>query len=315
MTLLKVITHSNDIVKVYCAQDVAVAFEFKGKFYPTLYMIWKFPNIVPKLKISDIYKSNVYCLTELTIKDLTSVDNSQLLSLLPIDQCVSICTNSCQTILAIGYLIIDGNTILNQERKNDKCLKLLHYHKDELYKSHILNIIPDTISVMERNFNTAAPEIKDDIPSQLENVQTLTEKMDELLMTCSLKALKHSITKEMLPILASTFYKKYVMSFCPEGIELDIKKTSFKKLSTFLQLMDEEGIIKFNVGKNGIAEITNIIHSNARFQEMNLEDSQLKENADQYSPPVKEIYVVTPGLQPIFSEFLCRFVDTLNNIL
>ncbi|MCP6508598.1 hypothetical protein NL478_27930, partial [Klebsiella pneumoniae] len=79
-------------------------------------------------------------------------------------------------------------------------------------------------------------------------------------------------------------------------VELDIKKTSFKKLSTFLQLLDEEGIIKFNVASNGIAEITCVIHSNSKFQDENLDDNvELSENVNQSSPPVKEIYIVTPG--------------------
>lgn len=312
MTLLKIITHSNDIVKVYCAQDVAIVFDFKGKLYPSLFMAWKFPHIVPRLKIDEMYKSNIICSPELTIKNITSGNNDQQLCSLLVDQCVSICINSCQKILAIGYLIMDGKTIISCERNNDKCLKLLHYHKDELFKMHISTIIPDTILAMEREFKNA-PESNNDITNQVEDARTVIEKTDELLLTCSLKALKNSVTKEMLPILASTFYKKYVMSFCPEGIELDIKKTSFKKLSTFLQLLDEEGIIKFVVGKNGIAEISHINYNNTKFQEMNLEDdTQLKENVDQYSPPVKEIYVVTPGLQPIFSEFLCKFVNFLN---
>lgn len=311
LTLLKVITHTNDIVKIYCAQDVSIVFEFKYKFYPTLFMVWSFPHIIPRLKLNKSSKSKLKSSTELVIEDIPLEHNDNILSSLSADQCVSLCTNSCQKIIAIGHLIIDGNTFKDHENKQDNCLKVLHYHEDELFKSHISNIIPDLILLMEREFNKA-PEVVDDIPNHLEDTQTIIEKMDELLMTCSLKALKHSIKKEMLPILASTFYKKYVMTFCPEGIELDIKKTSFKKLSTFLQLLDEENIIKFNVGSNGIAEITRVIHSNSKFQNEYLEDNVgLKENVDEFLPPVKEIYVVTPGLHPIFSEFLCRFVHNL----
>lgn len=311
---MKVITHTNDIVKIYCAQEVALVFDFKGKHYPTLFMVWSFPHIVPRLIVHENLKSKFNSSTELTIKDITTINNDYILSPLNIDQCVSICTNTCEKIIAIGYLITDGNTIKNHEKNKDSCLKVLHYHKDELFKSNILNIMPDVISCIERSFKNA-PELKDETLNQLEDIQTVTEKMDELLMTCSLKALKYSIKKEMLPILTSTFYKKYVMSFCPEGIELDIKKTSFKKLSTFLQLLDVECVIKFNVGINGIAEITQVIYSNSKFQEINLDDNpELKENDGQYTPPVKEIYIVTPGLQPIFSEFLCRCVIFLKTI-
>jgi len=311
LSLLKVITYTNDIIKIYCAQEVAFVFDHKGKYYPTLFMVWSFPHIVPRLILHEDLKSKINDSAQLSIKDITSINNDHLLIQLPVDQCVSICTNSCEKIIAIGYLIIDGNTIKDHEKNKDICLKVLHYHKDELFKSNMINIIPDVILMMERSFKNA-PEVKYDLPNQIEDNRTAIEKMDELLMICSLKALKYCIKKEMLPILSSTFYKKYVMSFCPEGIELDIKKTSFKKLSTFLQLLDAEHIIKFNVGSNGIAEITQVIHSNSKFQEINMEENpELKENNDQYTTPVKEIYIVTPVLQPIFSEFLCRKGDEL----
>lgn len=314
LSQLKVITCTNDIVKIYCAADVAIVFYFKAKFYPTLFLVWTFCNILPRLKLDKSGKSKLKSSTELTIKDLTSVNNNNILSALPVDQSISICTNTCQKIIAIGYLLIDGKTIQNHDTNNDVCLKVLHYHEDELFKSHILKIIPHIIPVLERECNNDRDCINEEVINQIEINENAIEKMDKLLTTCSLKALKYSIKKEMLPILASTFYKKYVMSFCPEGIELDIKKTSFKRLSTFLQLLDTEGIIKFNAGRNGIAEIIRVIETNSKFQDVNLDDNpELKEDVvDEFSPPVKEIYVVTPGLHPIFSEFLCRYVDFFN---
>lgn len=302
LTQLKVITHTNDIVKINCAQGAAIVFEFKNKFYPTLFTIWTFPHIFPRLQLDNNGKSQLKSTLELTIKDLTSTNNDHILSSLPVDQCVSLCTTSCQKIIAIGYLIIAGSTIKDNEKSRDKCLKVLHYYDDELFKLHIKSIIPDVIFVMEREFKSA-PELDNDTQIHSECIQTVCEKMDELLMTCSLKALKYSIKKEMLPILASTFYKKYVMSFCPEGTELDIKKTSFIKLSTFLQLLDKEKIINLNVGSNGIVEIIRVICSNSKFQDINCDENpELKENIE-FSPPIKEVYVVTPGLYPIFSEF------------
>ncbi|VVC41766.1 Hypothetical protein CINCED_3A002139 [Cinara cedri] len=275
-------------------------------------MVWSFPHIFPRLKLDNDGKSQLKSASELTIKELRSNDanNEHILSSLPVDQCVSLCTISCQKIIAIGYLTIDGNSIKDSEKSRDKCLKVLHYYDDELFKSHIKSSIPDVIYTMEREFNDA-PELNDK-KMYSEDIQTVVNKMDELLMTCSLKALKYSIKKQMLPILASTFYKKYVMSFCPEGTELDIKKTSYKKLTSFLQLLDKEQMIKLNVSSNGIVEITQVIQSNSKLQDLNSDDNPaLKENLDQFSPPVKEIYVVTPGLYPIFSEFLCRKGDKL----
>jgi len=235
-----------------------------------------------------------------------------MLDLLPVDQIITLSIGSCSKTIAIGYLILSGNTINHYGSDEDNCLRVLHHHNDELFKSLISQIIPDVISKIEQELDVAL-EVNDNVLNYPGDTQFNIEKMDELLTLCSMKALKHLITKEMLPILASTFYKKFVMTFCSEGVELDIKKTSYKKLSTFLQLLDEQGIIKFNVGSNGIAEITQVIYSNRKFQNAQLDDDvNLNKNVDQNSLPVKEIFIVTSRLQPIFSEFLCRFVDIIS---
>lgn len=55
--------------------------------------------------------------------------------------------------------------------------------------------------------------------------------MDRLLLHCFLKAWKSSAKKLDLPILTSNFYRLHMIPACPDGISLDIKKSSYKKLS------------------------------------------------------------------------------------
>nr|XP_045587142.1 eukaryotic translation initiation factor 2D-like isoform X2 [Procambarus clarkii] len=57
------------------------------------------------------------------------------------------------------------------------------------------------------------------------------EAMDKLLLHCFLKAWKTSGKKVALPILTSNFYRLHMIPACPDGASLDIKKSSYKKLS------------------------------------------------------------------------------------
>ncbi|XP_050529754.1 eukaryotic translation initiation factor 2D isoform X2 [Daktulosphaira vitifoliae] len=307
ISLFKIITHNNNIIKLFCIQDVAALFEFKGKLYPSLYMVWKFPQIIPTLKINENTKPNLNIQNELKVNNIKSVDNIKILSFLPSESCVSVYSTYGKKIVGIGYITFDGNTI-NELEESSKCLNILHHCDDFLFKLYVQKIIPDTIKIMEEQFKSTF-NISENLTNVPESNKSLTENMDDLMLECSLKALKNSITKDMLPLLASTFYKKYVMPLSPKDLEIDIKKTSYKKLSSFLQILDKDGIIKFQVEKDGIAVITHINFNNDKL--LNI-DSLSKESSNDYLPPVKETYIVTSGLLPLFSEFLCRKGDELS---
>ncbi|XP_050426019.1 eukaryotic translation initiation factor 2D-like [Adelges cooleyi] len=301
LTQMKIITHNNVIMKLYCVQDVAILFELKGKLYPSLFMVWNFPNIVPRVKLNENTTINFAVSPELNYNSIIS--NEQMLRSLPVEQCISIYSSQQKKVIAVGCTMTEVSQI---EDLDNTYINVLHHYEDVLFQSYVKKIIPKTVNAMEEEFKNTFS--LNDVSSN-DQKQPSTEKMDETIIACSLNALKNSVTKEMLPLLASTFYKKFVIPLSPEEFELDIKKTSYKKLSTFLQSLDEQRIIKFTVGKDGIAEITHINYSNSKLEEI---DSQTSENPNAYSPPVKETYVVTPGLHPLFSEFLCRKGDELS---
>nr|XP_031294549.1 eukaryotic translation initiation factor 2D isoform X3 [Camelus dromedarius] len=85
--------------------------------------------------------------------------------------------------------------------------------------------------------------------------KTLQEQMDELLQRCFLHALKCRVKKADLPLLTSTLLGSHMFSCCPEGRQLDIKKSSYKKLSKFLQHMQQEQIIQVKELSKGVESI------------------------------------------------------------
>lgn len=69
--------------------------------------------------------------------------------------------------------------------------------------------------------------------------------MDELLDYCFLKALKTTAKKIDLPVLTSNFYRLHIVPACPADKSLDVKKSSFKKLSKFLEVKIKKKKPKF----------------------------------------------------------------------
>ncbi|KAM9005394.1 eukaryotic translation initiation factor 2D isoform 2-T2 [Sarcophilus harrisii] len=87
------------------------------------------------------------------------------------------------------------------------------------------------------------------------DTKTLQEQMDELLLRCFFHALKCRVTKADLPLLTSTFLGSHMFSCCPEGQQLDIKKSSYKKLSKFLHHMVKEEIVQVKELSKGVESI------------------------------------------------------------
>lgn len=58
-----------------------------------------------------------------------------------------------------------------------------------------------------------------------------------------------------LPIDVGQFYANYILKKLPEGVRIELKKTSFKKFGKFLEKMNEtEPLVKV-VNKKGIDSI------------------------------------------------------------
>ncbi|XP_033101081.1 eukaryotic translation initiation factor 2D-like isoform X2 [Anneissia japonica] len=149
-----------------------------------------------------------------------------------------------------------------------------------------------------------------------ESMEEKIEKMDNLLMQCFLFSLKTSVKKSNLPLLASTFYAQHIQKCCPANKSLDIKKSSYKKLSKFLQIMNDRGLVEIKEHSKGVSSIVGIdkSHDDLRsfvvpeeFERLRAaaavadEVAKQEETAHTYQPPeVIEMLGVTSAMLPIF---------------
>lgn len=138
-----------------------------------------------------------------------------------------------------------------------------------------------------------------------------TQSMDELVMFCFIKALKSLPKSTELPILVSKFYKLYMLPACPQSKSFDMKKTSFKKLSTFLNHVKSLEMIKLDDVSKGVQRIAHVNMSHPKLREFVDMEPNEPENAssvevqqDKYSCPlIQEVYVVTAAVLPLMVQF------------
>nr|XP_032825569.1 LOW QUALITY PROTEIN: eukaryotic translation initiation factor 2D [Petromyzon marinus] len=99
----------------------------------------------------------------------------------------------------------------------------------------------------------AAPEADDGAVAKISPAE-----MDELLLQCCLRAIKCRLKKSDLPLLTSTFFSVHLIPCCPNGKRIDMKKSSYKKLSKFLQSMQQRGLLQVKESSKGVENIVNI---------------------------------------------------------
>ncbi|XP_007951428.1 eukaryotic translation initiation factor 2D [Orycteropus afer afer] len=140
--------------------------------------------------------------------------------------------------------------------------------------------------------------------------KTLQEQMDALLQRCFLHALKSQVKKADLPLLTSTFLGGHMFSCCPEGQQLDIKKSSYKKLSKFLQHMQQEQIIQVKELSKGVESIVAVDWKHPRITsfvipELSPTSQTIQEGSREqpYHPPdIKSLYCVPANMTLLFQE-------------
>ncbi|KAM6924555.1 eukaryotic translation initiation factor 2D [Xenentodon cancila] len=155
-------------------------------------------------------------------------------------------------------------------------------------------------------------EISDEKEAQNQDDQkTPQETMDALLLQCFLHALKSKVKKSDLPLLTSTFLRNHMFSCCPSGKQLDIKKSSYKKLSRFLQVMQQQQkLVRVKELTKGVESIVEVdwkhpeLRSFGVPEETDIEATPLQDAEEgeiAYHPPeITTLYSVSARLEPLF---------------
>jgi translation initiation factor 2D len=390
MSALKIITHGGDLGIVYCVQKLPLIFELEEKMYPTVYMLWSFPSILPSFTVwpqvydrlasgADLMLPGIVLKEQLHVKAYGNLQKGEAVA-------VNLTTNKAP--VAIGLTALSSFDMYMAAR-HGKAVKILHLIGDELWShgtkltipelgppagygvevdvssadgdnvpaetestGRVINeslsesamlILPGDLernaiknlcdSVTDLVLDVIAPDKSEDFtvldsqecggtPEEDSNTEDTPkqdvnpqESMDKLLEYCFLKAWKTSAKKVEFPLLTSNFYRLHMIPACPSGKKLDLKKSSYKKLSKFLSTMENLDIIKVRELTKGVESIMaiNTNHVMLReFEDTDKSSESLGQMSELSTLPVKpaivELYTVTTAVLPLFSNFGFRYV-------
>ncbi|XP_062025349.1 uncharacterized protein LOC133741464 isoform X3 [Rosa rugosa] len=139
------------------------------------------------------------------------------------------------------------------------------------------------------------------------------EDVDMLLEKCLLQALHTTVKDKDLPMPGSTLWSNYVLPCRPSGITLDIKKSSYKKLSKWLQAKCSTGLIRVKEDKyKKESVLLSIDRSHPDYSSFKPEKRQVEEAVQTGVPAVSEsrsvkilevaeIYKPSVHVNPVFA--------------
>ncbi|XP_055275963.1 eukaryotic translation initiation factor 2D isoform X3 [Moschus berezovskii] len=346
LNIVKLYAHRGDAVTVYVSGGNPILFELEKNLYPTVYTLWSYPDLLPTFTTWPLVLEKLVGGADLMLPGLV-VPPAGLPQVEKGDLCaVALVGNRAP--VAVGVAAMSTAEMLTSGLKG-RGFSVLHTYQDHLWrsgdKSSLPSIAPlalDPLDLSEgkecvkadtalqgdmRQLTLEEEEVQrrceekspseateDPGPGGLHedptDSKTLQEQMDELLQRCFLHALKCCVRKADLPLLTSTLLGSHMFACCPEGRQLDIKKSSYKKLSQFLQRMQQEQIVQVQELSAGVESVVAVDWKHPRITSFVIPEPsptsqtiQEGSRGQPYHPPdIKPLYCVPASMTLLFQE-------------
>ncbi|KAJ9080886.1 hypothetical protein DSO57_1020099 [Entomophthora muscae] len=256
-------THVNEPGIFYLAEKDPAFFRIKDYLVPTVYTLWKLPDLLPKIYTNSFVLSKLIDGADLMIPGIYIPPEG--LPKMKAGELISICIigNENQGILLVleekgrGVYLLHayGDFLWGQGSKSEP--------KDLAEKISQENTAEIKTEDTSADLATTSGSDKEDCEHQMS-----VEDADAALLSAVYQSLSvafdATISKPLLPILLNTMYSSYILPSRP--IDVDIKSTSWKKLAKFGKALEKMGLI-------GLKEIKGTLY----VKSVNYEHPGLKE--------------------------------------
>uniref|UniRef100_A0A4W6EJ44 Eukaryotic translation initiation factor 2D n=1 Tax=Lates calcarifer TaxID=8187 RepID=A0A4W6EJ44_LATCA len=313
LNVVKIYAHKGDAVTLYVLHKNPLFFELEKRLYPTVYVLWRYPALLPTFRTWPPVLQKMIGGADLMLPGVV-VPSSGLPDVKQGD-CCAVTVVSNRAPVAVGTAAVSSAEMHSSGMKG-RGVCVLHTYMDNLWafgdKSGPPSL-PDAESEGQGVYGDGceADEEEEEKEEVEKSCPDFTEIMDTLLVQCFLHALKSKVKKSELPLLTSTFLRNHMFSCCPSGKQLDIKKSSYKKLSKFLHTMQQQhNLVRVKELTKGVESIVEVDWKNPELrsfsvpEEMDSEAAPVQDEGEgqtPYHPPeITTLYSVSARLEPLF---------------
>ncbi|XP_019808066.2 eukaryotic translation initiation factor 2D isoform X3 [Tursiops truncatus] len=314
LNIVKLYAHRGDAVTVYVSGGNPILFELEKNLYPTVYTLWSYPDLLPTFTTWPLVLEKLVGGADLMLPGLVvppaglpQVQKGDLCAIALVGNRRSGDKSSPPSIAPLALDPPDlseekGSVQADTTLQGDMRRLTLEGEEEEGEVQQRCGEKSLSEATEDPSVGTLNPDPTDS--------KTLQEQMDELLQRCFLCALKYRVKKADLPLLTSTLLGSHMFSCCPEGRQLDIKKSSYKKLSKFLQHMQQEQIIQVQELSKGVESIVAVDWKHPRITSFVIPEPSptsqtIQEGSREqpYHPPdIKSLYCVPASMTLLFQE-------------
>lgn len=339
--LMRITTYSDNICEVYAVNKTPLIFIVNDKFYPTVYFLWKHPealyqfvmheSILPKIQAgADLMLPGVLIEGEISVVKLGKLEKGVV---------CAVCLQNNRAAVAVGTTNISSLDMLECGMRG-KGVQIVHVVGDFLWKmgpkDHLPNIplempiINDTNEVETEKLESAT--INDETNAENNNlcnqlssmdVETITMNQPTILeeftqfflITLKLYMKKTANHEPVLPIIATTFHSKYLLPVIEQADALErvsVQKTEFKRFNSFLQHMQDQGLLKVQEKQHGVREIVSVDLEHELFKTLPRDEVKRikvphtgpeEPSTKSQSAEFKELFSITAQVLPMVQKF------------
>ncbi|XP_023278572.1 eukaryotic translation initiation factor 2D [Seriola lalandi dorsalis] len=363
INVVKIYAHKGEAVTLYVLHKNPLFFELEKRLYPTVYVLWRYPALLPTLRTWTPVLQKLIGGADLMLPGVV-VPSSGLPDVKRGDCCAVTLVNN-RAPVAVGTAAVSSAEMHSSGMKG-RGVCVVHTYMDNLWAFGDKSVPPslpdiendgqrvngdefetdeeeeeeeekEEVETCVEEERSAGEMVTDQVCSGIEELtlaeqkeeegekgneeeeenqddqKTPQEIMDALLVQCFLHALKSKVKKSELPLLTSTFLRNHMFACCPNGKQLDIKKSSYKKLSKFLQAMQQQhNLVRVKELTKGVESIVEVDWKNPELRYFNVleetggEAAPVQDGGEgetPYHPPeITTLYSVSARLEPLFLE-------------
>lgn len=351
LNVVKIYAHKGDAVTLYVLHKNPLFFELEKRLYPTVYMLWRYPSalptfrtwppvvqklvggadlmlpgvVVPSSGLPDVRQGDCCAVTLVNNRapvavGTAAVSSAEMHSLGMKGRGVCVLHTYMDNLWAFGdkscpptlpYAESEGQGVNGDEYEVDEEVEECVEEEQSPGETVIDQVCSGTEELSLTEQEEEKGEKGNEQEDEDDDLRTPQEIMDALLLQCFFHALKSKVKKSELPLLTSTFLRNHMFSCCPSGKQLDIKKSSYKKLSKFLQAMQQQhNLVRVKELTKGVESIVEVdwnnreLRSFAAPKETDIEAAPVQdagEGETPYHPPeITTLYSVSARLEPLF---------------
>lgn len=351
LNVVKIYAHKGDAVTLYVLHKNPLFFELEKRLYPTVYMLWRYPSalptfrtwppvvqklvggadlmlpgvVVPSSGLPDVRQGDCCAVTLVNNRapvavGTAAVSSAEMHSLGMKGRGVCVLHTYMDNLWAFGdkscpptlpYAESEGQGVNGEEYEVDEEVEECVEEEQSPGETVIDQVCTGTEELSLTEQEEEKGEKGNEQEDEDDDLRTPQEIMDALLLQCFFHALKSKVKKSELPLLTSTFLRNHMFSCCPSGKQLDIKKSSYKKLSKFLQAMQQQhNLVRVKELTKGVESIVEVdwnnreLRSFAAPKETDIEAAPVQdagEGETPYHPPeITTLYSVSARLEPLF---------------